>query len=299
MPPARPDALPVRSLTLVALGATLWGCWSLFLRPAGLGGIPSAFVALLTMALPAPFVLRRAGLRDAGATRALVLVGLADAANCALYFEAVQRGPVAVAVLTHYLAPLLVALAAPLLLRERLSLRALAAGPVTLVGLALLIGLGREGFSPTTAALGTGSAVFFLVLMLATKVAVRAYSPLAVVSVHAVVSAAALLAVFGARALPDAWDGRVAWVVAGAAVCGVGGTALFNTGLRGVAASLGSALTYLEPLVASAVGALVWGEALGPWGLVGGLLVLAAGAWVALERPRVEAPPAAAAREGA
>ena len=58
-------------------------------------------------------------------TGALALHGLFDAANAALFFGAVQRGPVAVAVLTHYLAPLLIALAAPWLLRERRSTRAL------------------------------------------------------------------------------------------------------------------------------------------------------------------------------
>ena len=151
----------MKSFVQVALGAALWGGWSLFLRPAGLTGPQSALLVLLVLALPLPFVWRREPLRDRRATLALGLHGLFNAANTALFFAAVQRGPVAVAVLTHYLAPLLIALTEPWLLGGRRSFRALLAAPLTLVGLALLLGLPGEATPDTLTALLGGASAFF------------------------------------------------------------------------------------------------------------------------------------------
>lgn len=269
---------------MVALGATLWGCWSLFLRPAGLSGIQCAFLAMAVTSLPAPFVWRREALRDRRATLALGVLALCDATNCALFFAAVQRGPVAVAVLTHYLAPLLIALAAPWVLREPRSPRALLAAPLTLAGLALVLGAPRGMADSWTAVLGGASALFFMANVLAAKEAARAYSPLAVTALHSPLSALALLLVFGRSALPPTPDPRLLFVAAGAVVCGLGGNTLFNVGLRRIPSAAAGALTYLEPLTAALVGQLVFGEALGSLGLLGGVIVLASGVWVASER---------------
>jgi drug/metabolite transporter (DMT)-like permease len=269
---------------MVAAGAILWGGWALFLRPAGLSGPQSALLVLMAMSLPAPFLLRREALRDRRATTALVVVGLSDAANAALFFAALRHGPVSVAVLTHYLGPLLLVLAAPWVLREQASTRALVGVPVTLSGLALLILQPGTAFSGMTAALGAGSAIFFASMVLASKAAARAYSPFAVTALHAPISVAALLLYFGAEALPPALDGAALRVLMGGAVCGLIGNILFNTGLRRVPTAAAGALTYLEPLTASLVGWAVFAEALTPTGAAGGLLVLVAGAWVAAER---------------
>jgi drug/metabolite transporter (DMT)-like permease len=281
----------VKFFLLVAAGATLWGCYPLFLRPAGLTGVQSAFLVLCVMALPAPFTLSRQALGDRRATLALVFLGLGDAINIGLFFAALQRGPLALAVLTHYLAPLLLTLAAPWVLRERRSARALLGTPLTLLGLGLLLGSPQgapaDGW---TALLGAASALFYAANVLAAKRAIRTYSPMAVISLHSVLSALALLLAFGSSALPPALDAATLQVLTGGAVCGLFGNILFNTGLRHVPAAAAGALTYLEPLTAALLGQFVFGETLGPWGLLGGLLVLASGAWVASE-PRTPAEP--------
>jgi drug/metabolite transporter (DMT)-like permease len=277
-------SIDVRFFFLVAMGATLWGCWPLFLRPTGLSGPQSALLVMAVMALPTPFLLRREAFRDRRATLALGVLGVCDATNAALFFAAVQRGPVTVAVLTHYLAPLLIALAAPWVLRERRSARALLGAPLTLVGLALLLGTPQGGLAdPRTALLGGGSALFFMANVLASKEASRAYSPLAINSLHAPISGVALLLVFGRDALPPALDSNLLLVVAGSVLCGIVGNSLFYAGLRRVPAASASALMYLEPLTGALLGQLVFGEALGPLGMLGGAIVLVSGVWVVSE----------------
>ena len=274
---------------MVAAGATLWGFWPLFLHPAGLTGTQNALLALLTMALPAPFVLRRQSLRDRRATGALVIMGVADAINVALFFAAVKRGPVAVAVLSHYLAPLLVALAAPWVAREPRSVRALIGAPLTTVGLAMLVWKPGEDFSGWTALLGAASALFYAVTVFCAKEAARAWSPLGVTSVHSVVAVLTLLLFFGREAVPPPQLSAL-WVVAGGVLCALSGNLLFNAGLRHISASATGALTYMEPLTATLLGWIFLHEALGPWGLVGGTLVLALGVWVATEPRNADSP---------
>jgi drug/metabolite transporter (DMT)-like permease len=66
------------------------------------------------------------------------------------------------------------------------------------------------------------------------------------------------------------------------------GNSLFYAGLRRVPAAPAAALMYLEPLTAALLGQFVFGEALGPLGFLGGVIVLVSGAWVASE-PRAPA----------
>lgn len=274
-----------RGLLAVTAAACSWGTWPLFVRAGGQSGLVVAFLTMAVMAVPSVLFLRRFRLDDRGAVLALLVVGVADAANVALYFSALESGPVVVAVLTHYLAPLLVALFAPLLLRELRSRRALLATPVMLVGLWLVLPSGPgAGAATTTALLGAGSAVFYAALVLASRRAAVAFPPLAVTSLHAAVSAALLLVVFHARALPSQLDGGVAVLLVGASVNGLLGAFLFNYGLPRIGAQRTGVLTYLEPLVAALVGVVALGEAASVAMAAGLALMLGAGAWVATER---------------
>ena len=65
--------------------------------------------------------------------------------------------------------------------------------------------------------------------------------------------------------------------------------------VRGAGPMIGSTITYLIPVVSVLLGVLVLGETLGPWQVVGFVVVLGA-AFVINRRPRP--PQVAAAREG-
>lgn len=277
----------VLGTALVALGATLWGGWALVVRPSGLAAEQVTLVTMVLMALPLPFVLARAPFRDRGAVVALVVLGLADTGSAGLLFAALERGPVAVAVLTHYLAPILVTVAGPLFLGEPGSRRAWVAAPASLVGLALVVWQPGGGAPLVTAAIGAASAVFYTVFVFAARRAGVAFPPRLLVPAHAAVSILALLLVFGTAAVPAPGPGLVHAVV-GALVCGVLGTGLFFAGVTRVPAAVTGALTYLEPLTAALLGWAVFHEHLGLRGLAGIALVLAGGVAMATEPERPE-----------
>ncbi|MDP3237595.1 MAG: EamA family transporter [Myxococcales bacterium] len=284
-----PDTLPQSprntGIAVVAAAASCWGTWPLFVRYGGQTGLVVGFLTMAVMALPALLLVRRLRFDDKGALLALVVVGVADAANVALYFSALEQGPVVVAVLTHYLAPLLVALTAPLLLKERRSRRALWALPIILFGLWLVLpGADQPGSAWNAGLLGSASALFYAALVLASRRAAVSFPPLAVTSFHAVVSAALLLIVFRERALPTQLDGGVALLMVGATINGLVGAFLFNFGLPRIGAQLTGVLTYLEPVVAAVLGVLVLHEAATVSSAVGLLVMISAGAWVAVER---------------
>jgi len=277
------DRRTALAAALVAVAAVLWGLWPTVLRTAGLASIQVALLVQLVQALPAPVLAwrGRAGFRDRGAVRALLLFGTLDAAQCLLYFPALARGPVAVAALTHYLGPVLVALAAPFVPGERTSRRAMAAAPLSLLGLLLVVGPPRDA-PLATALLGAASAFFGAASLFAVRRASRSFSPLAVGSLHAVPAAALVLAISGPGAIPPVGAGALR-VVAAALLLGTLAGALFVRAVRHIPSAVASTITYLEPVTAAGVGALLLGEPLGAVAVLGAAVVIGAGVWVALE----------------
>lgn len=273
----------LRSTLYAAAGAVLWGTWPLFLKAGGLTSVQLAFVVFAIVALPAPFLLRRQALSDHRATAALVVVGLADAGNLLLYLPALERGPIAVAVTTHYLGPLIVALSAPWIMAERRSVRAIVAAPITLLALVSLVGFHGSDSTMRTAALGAASAFFFALVVMGSKRASSAYSPMAITSLHAVISGAVLLSLNGRLALPPSMSAGVLSVALGGLVCSLAGSVLFNVGLRHIRVATAGTLTYLEPVTATLIGAIFLGQALGKLALVDVIAILAVGVWASRE----------------
>lgn len=274
---------------LVALGAAGWGTWALFVRGRAL---PAAWLSVMILAVIAatslPVALTGFGRphprpRAPGAWALVALLGAFDAGNYILYFAAVQRGPLAVAVLTHYLAPVVVAAAAPLVLREPLGARTPWALAASLAGLVLLVlgAGGLQGDAGLTALLGGASAFFYGANTLLSKRLFAEFSLLEVLGWHVLASALLLAAV--APWPPPPLQEFLWRPVAGALLLGCCGAVLFYLGLRRIPAQRAAVLTYLEPVVAAAVGAIAYGERLSGMGFVGMGLILASGVAVALE----------------
>lgn len=271
---------------LVAGAAASWGTWSLFFRPAErLGPLASELEALLVLAMLALVNLPLAALRPAPPDRGprpprawllLLALGLSDALNCLLFFRALRLTTVAVAVLSHSLAPLLVAAFAPWATGERPRARTWAAIVAALSGLVLLLEPWRDHPSGVLAgaAAGAGSAAFYAFNVLAQKRLGAWFSAPAIVGLHALPSClllALLVPAGGFHLLPA----QAAIVLSAALVLGGGASLAFTSGLGLIPASHAGVLALLEPAVAVLVGVLRWGEPLTALGALGGLVVLA------------------------
>lgn len=279
-----------------ALGglAASWGFIAVLAASVELGAEALAFwrLAFAAVALgAAALAARRAGLlRPRGRLGALALLGVVQGAHWVLFFEAVDHGSVALAVLTFYAAPLVIALVAPFFLPERLSpvvLAACAAGAVGIVAIAL-DGSGTTGPAPWWAvAAGLGSAASYAVLVIVSKrLLVTATPPLTVAFWDCLVGTLAVAPVLllADRVVPS---GTGEWSVAltlGIVFTGLS-TLVYATLLRRVTAQAAGVLTFLEPVAGVVLAWALLDQRPGPGTLLGGALVVAAGVAVVLLEP--------------
>lgn len=270
---------------MVTLAAASWGTWSLFLRPTGLPATittPIVFVVMTLVALP--FALRgpRPTARWDRTTTWLLLANTAcDALNILTFFAAIEQTTVAIAVLTHYLAPVLIALAAPRIDRVAVPGAAPAAA-VAAVGLAIVLEPWRApaAGAATGAALGVLSACFYAGNVFAVRRLTVRIGAARAMAYHAVL-AAVLLAPLVLGNLGRITSDDLALVSAGAVTIGALSGMVFMVGLVRIGSARAAVLTFAEPLVAVAVGALVWEEPLHAPAAIGGAMVLGAGIHVA------------------
>jgi len=278
---ARPRPLPYAA---VAFAACLWGTWGLVIRETeALGRMSTALESTIVMAV-ITVVSGVACLRDRIARPApwrarawVAWLGVGDAMNVLLFFAAYKL-TIAVSVLTHYLTPVFVAIAAPLVLGERRTLRTTVAIAVSFGGLATMLAPSGGGASAVvleSAALGAGSALFYASNVVVNKFVADSYSTSETMFWHGVVATPLLAAFVG----PSAWAAIEPRAAVFLAIASIGPGALaglaFVWGLRRMPAAHASTLTLLEPLVSIVLGAVALGEPLGVRSAAGGALILA------------------------
>lgn len=272
-----------RSLVAVAGAAASWGLWSLFLRPADLPSATAGVLIFVVMGLTAlPWAVRAP--RHAWTRRDVALLAgntLCDAANLYCFIAAIAHTTVAIAVLTHYLAPVIVAVTAPWIDRRRTP-GAIPAALVAVAGLALVLEPWRSGHGVLVgASYGAASAVCYAGNVFIVRRLSATIGPARAIAYHSFAAAALMAPMLLVSGVGTLSGGAVALVSLGAFVLGSVGGMVFVWGVRALASATVAMLTYLEPLVAVLVGALVWHEPMGRFAVVGAALVLASGVHVA------------------
>jgi drug/metabolite transporter, DME family len=279
----------LRGFSLVAGAAVLWGLWVLFLRPAGLPGFTSGailFAVLVVAGSPSAWRHRHSR-HSLQAWLWMAFAGLLDAGNAGCYFTALNRGSIATAVLSHYLAPALAPLFAWLFLRERLSPRTLPATLLGLAGLAALVRPVANGPPVLSAALwGGASAVCYGALFPVGKRLTREFEPLEIQCYHSIVAVLLLGFLAPPVSASGAPPGAYLIVAVGALFSAVLAGILFYRGLALAPAGQASTLTYVEPFVATLAGALFFHEPIGLSAALGAALVISGGLLLVLEPVR-------------
>jgi drug/metabolite transporter (DMT)-like permease len=292
-PETRGAARALLPYAAVAFAACAWGAWPLALRHAealSAAPISSALEATIALGVTSAFgglLALRDRVRRPAPRRArawMAWLGASDALNTLLFFAAYKL-TVGVAVLSHYLTPIIVAGVSPFLLRERLSARTAFAVGISFAGLAVMLGPTRSGPGAAvileSAALGAGSAVFYASNVIVNKFVADSFSASETMFWHGLVSTP-----FLAAFVPSgAWAAVDPRALVALAVASIGPGALagiaFTWGLRGMPAAHASTLTLLEPLVAVMLGVALFGEELGFRAVAGAALILA-GAFIVM-----------------
>lgn len=233
-------------------------------------GAATAFLCAAVAALPLALIAGRGRHRDLRAWLLLGLLGVLDAINIWLYFQALAGGAVAPAVLSHYLAPVIVAVTAPFVLGEPRSPRMPLALGLALAGTAVLVTGAPGGADAHALIYGSCSAVFYASTVLVSKRLGDRFGDSELLSYHLFIAAGILAAVGGVLVHPRA----VAGGLASAFLAGL----LYYAGLRRVPAERAGLLAYLEPLAAVLTGWLLLGDVPRPTAAIGGVLILLGGA---------------------
>ena len=277
---------------MVAVAASSWGSWPFILHHVeSFGPVDAVLESLVVMVAitlaSAPMVLTDRIKGPAGRRGWLGVgwLGVADSFNVLLLFGAYQMTSVPIAVVTHYLTPLFVALAAPLLLREPGRPRTYVAAAMGFAGLVvMMLGRGAPDRGQNDwlgAALGAGSAVFYASNVIVNKRLAGRFSGSQLMFFHGLV-AVPLLAILSCHAEWHIATPAMLWLALGALGPGAAGGLLFVWGLRRIPTSHASTLTLLEPLVAVTMATLTMGQRLRAPVVLGGAVILASALLVML-----------------
>jgi drug/metabolite transporter, DME family len=266
---------------LVTLAAASWGTWSLFLVPTHLPWIVTSALVFAMMGLAAlPFVRGRVTW-DRRLVTLLLLNTAFDALNIVAFFAAMANTTVAIAVLTHYAAPIIIALAAPRI--DGVSARGVGpAAAVALIGLVVVLEPWQTQADGALVggALGLVSACCYAGNVFCVRRLAGSIGAIRALSYHSLIAAAILLP-FAASGLPAVTGADLGYLAAGSVTIGAVSGVVYAVGLLRIGSARSAVLTFAEPLVAVAVGALWWHQPLHPIAAVGGALVIGAGVYVA------------------
>jgi DME family drug/metabolite transporter len=274
------------TLALAGLAAS-WGFVAILVAATDLGAPALALLrlAIATVTLAAVAAIARANVRPGARLRALVLLGILQATHWLLFFETVKLGSVALAVLTFYTAPIILAATAPRALGEPTSRVVLVALPLGALGITLVALAGDEGgghASATAIAAGLGSAATFAALVLVSKRLLQdGSSPLTVALWDCGIGTVVLLPVLAVadHVLPSGVGDWSAVLALGIVFTGLS-TLAYAALLRHVSAQAAGLLTFLEPVSAVLLAALLLDDPVTAVTLAGGLLVVVAGVLV-------------------
>ena len=281
---------------LLILSMFIYGTIGLVVRSVTLS---SAAIAMLRGCIGFLFLLLICFLRrkfpDMKQVRAnlvlLLLTGAMIGLNWILLFESYRYTTVAVSTLCYYMQPVFVTLAAPLLLHEKLTVRKLLCVLAALIGMSFVSGFWSQGNTGgqqmTGILLGLGAAVLYAGVIIGNK-KMSAIDPIAQTMIQ-LLGAAVVVTPYALpgliRDLPQ--TGMTSWILVGIAGIVHTGIAylMYFSAISQLPAQSTAILSYIDPVVAVGISALILREPLGIPGIIGAVLILGAALFSELPLP--------------
>jgi drug/metabolite transporter, DME family len=292
-------ARPRSRLWLIMLAALLWGTTGVTTRTLySISAATPISVSFFRLALATPLLAiacwltvgRRSWHIKRRDLLRMAILGVMLALYQVCFFAALTQVGVAVATLvTLSLAPILVALLAPLLAHERLTRPLMVALAIALTGIICIVGVpsnvGSHGSVVLGALLASGSALGYAMVTIISR-SLAHYHPLQTTTVGFTTGTLVLLPLALATGFVVTYPplGWLLLVYLGSVPTAFA-YSLFLAGMARTPATVASITTLLEPLTATILAALLFGERLTPLGVVGAGLLLCAVLLLARQRP--------------
>ena len=279
--------MTTRGWTLFAAVSVIWGLPYLFIKIAVDDGLTPGFVAWSRVVIAAAVLLPIAVKR--GALRGLPLAWLVAFATAEMVIPfpligwGEQRIPSSLTAILIASLPLIVALLALRFDHSERPTRARLVGMlIGLAGVAALVGidLGGSGRELAGAAAVLLATVGYAVGPMIVKGKLSDADPVGPVAAAMAIAAIMLLplGIAGAPGSAPTFDAAMSVVVLGL-VCSALAFMLFFQLITEIGPGRAAVITYINPVVALALGVAVLGEHVGP-GAIAGLLLILAGSWV-------------------
>ena len=275
----------------VLSAGTLWGLMGIFVRKLSTYGFSSLQIACLRILFGAALFLVITGvfnrnllkiqLRDVGLFLGMGLLSLLLFTVC--YFTTINLASLSVAAILLYTSPIWVMLMSAICFREKITRRKLLCAAMAFGGCVLVSGIGSaSSLSPMVIVTGLMSAVGYGLYSIFGTFALRKYQPLTVTTYAFLFGAlgavvlckpSEIITVIASAPNPG---GLVLLLAVTAFVTAVLPYLLYTVGLNQMRASAAAIMASIEPVVATAAGALVFGEGLTLSAFAGIALVLGA-----------------------
>lgn len=285
-----PSGLKKIAVCFVLLAGTLWGCIGIFVRRYNELGLSSMQTVTVRMVIAAVLFAVFVAVYKPGLFRirwkdlwiflgsGVISVGLFT--YC--YFSSIELSSLSVAAVLLYTAPAFVMLFSLILFREKMTVMKAVSLVLAVLGCAMTTGVIGGSLSVTLAGFlfGLGSGICYALYSIFSRFALdRGYEPFTITLYTFLFSAVFCLCVTDIRPVVGtvfADAGSIGFALLFALVSCILPYVFYTLGLKHIKSSTASIIATVEPVVATIVGAVFFGEALAvPFGYLGvGLVFL-------------------------
>ena len=279
--------IETKSLVMILLSMIIWGSVGLFRRFIPL---PSAVLACCRGIIGTLFLIvfvkvqGRRLIYPLGKRQIflLILSGAVMGVNWILLFEAYRYTTVSVATLCYYMAPTIVILLSPLLFQEKITLRKGICALLAVIGMVFVSGVIESGIPESSGIkgilFGLGAAVLYACVVIINK-KTPGIDPYEKTTIQLAASAAALIPylIFTGESIPADLPGSavVMTLIVGLVHTGIAYVMYFGSVDR-LPAQTVAILSYIDPITALILSALVLHEQMSVFGIVGSVLIIGA-----------------------
>jgi len=272
---------------MIALGASLWGIIAFFVKglsdlgfsPMEIVSIRVTYAAIILLIIGIFRFRKQMKLQKLGDIRFFLGTGILSIVFFNFcYFTTISQMNISIAVILLYTAPAFVTVLSFIFLKESLNTNKICAVMGTIIGCILIAGasLGDSKITLIGIITGLGSGLGYALYTIFSKFALKIYQPFTITFYTFLVAAIALIPI------TKLWDKAEMLMNPYALFNGIG-LALFPTvlafflytwGLEKTEGSKAAIIATVEPVVATFLGVLLYGERLGPVQIAGALLIL-------------------------